>query len=108
MSLSRLNANLNIISSLPDKPTLEVADLKSKFDEASNIIKEYINTVLIPGIENGEIPLTNSLITGGTTSALTAEMGKKLNNEKQKIINYGTEVPVLKDGEIFIQIFDEE
>lgn len=108
MSISRLNENLNIISSLPDKPTLEVADLKAKFDESSNIIKTYINNTLIPDIESGEIPLTNNLTSGGTTTALTAEMGKKLNNEKQKIINYGTEVPELAEGEIFIQIFEDE
>lgn len=108
MSLSKLNSNLNIIASLPDKPTLSVSDLKARFDTGNNLIKSYINDTLIPEIENGEIPLTNNLTSGGTTSALTAEMGKELNNKKQNSINYGTEVPVLKDGEIFIQIFDEE
>lgn len=106
MSLSKLNSNLNIIGSLPDKPTLAVSELKAKFDEGNNLVKTYINETLIPEIESREIPLTNNLTSGGTASALTAEMGKELNNKKQNVINYGTEVPVLNDGEIFIQIFD--
>nr|DAY42931.1 MAG TPA: hypothetical protein [Caudoviricetes sp.] len=108
MAINKLNSNLNIISNLPDKPTQEVSTLKAKFDEAGNTIKDYINTILIPSIENGEIPLINNLTSGGTKSALTAEMGKELNTKKQNAIRYGTTVPTLSDGEIFIQIFDEE
>lgn len=108
MSISKLNENLNIISSLPDKPTLDASGLKSKFDEGNNIIKDFINSTLIPEVEEGQAELVNNLTDGGTTSALSAEMGKKLNLEKQKVISYGIEVPSLTEGEIFIQIFDEE
>ena len=101
-----MNENLNIISSLPDKPTLEVDSLKAKFDEGNNKIKSYINDTLIPAVESGQVTLVNDLTTGGTNKSLTAEMGKKLNNEKQKVIGYGTEVPTLAEGEIFIQIFE--
>lgn len=43
MSLTRFNENLNIISSLEDKPTQDSTELKQKFDEAGNKIKKYIN-----------------------------------------------------------------
>ena len=56
-------------------------------------------------LEEGQTTVVNNF-NGGTTSALSAEMGKKLNNEKQNIIGYGTEVPTLAEGEIFIQIFE--
>lgn len=105
MSLPKLTDNLNIISSLPDKPTQSATELKEKWDESGNIIKNYLNEQLIPKIEEGQTTVVNSF-NGGTTSALSAEMGKKLNNEKQNVIGYGTEVPTLAEGEIFIQIFE--
>ncbi len=106
MSIPKLNENLNIVSSLPNKPTLDADSLKAKFDEGSNKIKDYINNTLIPSTEAGQTLLINDLTTGGTTKALSAEMGKKLNNEKQKVIKYGTSVPTLAIGEVFIQIFE--
>ena len=106
MSLPKLNSNLNIISSLPDKPTQSAIDLKSKWDEAPNIIKDYLNNDLLPSIESMDIPLVNDLTTGGTKSCLSAEMGKQLEQTKQSKINYGVEVPTLKEGEIFIQVFE--
>lgn len=107
MSLPKLNENLNIISSLPDRPTNSAIELKEKFDEAGNKIKSFLNNVFIPKVEEGQVTIVNNF-SGGTTSALSAEMGKKLNTEKQNVINYGTVVPQLAVGEIFIQIFEEE
>ena len=107
MPISKFNENLNIISSLPDKPTQSAEELKACFDMGTNLIKSYINTILIPGVEAGIRPVVNNLTVGGSTNALSAEMGKKLNLEKQGKINYGTVVPPLSEGEIFIQIFDD-
>jgi len=106
MSISKFNENVNIISSLPDKPTKSADELKSDFDKGVNLLKEYINNVLIPELELSIRPIVNNLTVGGSTSVLSAEMGKILNVEKQKKINYGTTVPPLAEGEIFIQIFD--
>lgn len=105
-NITKFNENLNIISSLPDKPTKSADELKADFDKGVNLIKNYINNILIPQLESGIYPVINNLSTGGTTSSLSAEMGKKLNTEKQAKIGYGTEVPTLAEGEIFIQIFD--
>lgn len=56
MALTRLEDDLNIISKLDNQPNdvggLSPEDLKAKFDEAVNIIKDYLNAVLIPGIED--------------------------------------------------------
>lgn len=43
MSFKRLDTNLNIHQSLPDQPTLSAEELKEKFDEAGNVIKDFIN-----------------------------------------------------------------
>lgn len=106
MAVEKLNENLNIISTLDDKPSLSSADLKAKFDEGSNLIKKYINEILVPALNSGLVTIVNDLTTGGSTKVASAEMVKKLNIEKQSIIGYGTTVPTLEEGQIFIQIFD--
>ena len=50
MSLGNFNEDLNIISKLPDAPTLTASQLKAKFDEGGLKIKEYINEQLLPQI----------------------------------------------------------
>lgn len=106
MALPKLTDNVSNISNLDDKPSLSADDLKKIFDKGSETIKKYINEILIPEVEKGTTEIVNNLATGGTTKALSAEMGKKLNNEKQNVIGYGTTVPTLEEGQIFIQIFD--
>ena len=54
MSIRRMTDNVAVISSLPDTPAppaYNAAILKSKFDEAANKLKTYINDVLIPDVE---------------------------------------------------------
>lgn len=51
MSIRKLTDNLNIISSLADRPTETTANLKARFDEAGNMIKNYLNEVLITDTE---------------------------------------------------------
>ena len=51
MGFKRLDANLNIHQSLPDKPTLTAEELKEKFDEAGNVIKDYINNIFLAELE---------------------------------------------------------
>ena len=41
---------------------------------------------------DGAVPIVNDLTTGGTTSALSAEMGKTLNNTKQATLVSGTNI----------------
>lgn len=118
MALPQLTENLNIVQSLPNKPTQEANELKIKFDEAGNIIKIYINGTLIPAIEtlvqnsisSAKTPIENSLESESIVKALSALQGKNLKDlidTKQNKITYGKDVPAEgNDGDIYIQIFD--
>lgn len=122
MSLTKLTANLNSVSSLPDKPTLQPEELKAVFDESGNLIKEYLNEVLTEEIEklvgdtakSTKVTVENSLLSDSIVNALSSAQGKvlkslidSLDNEKQKKISIGTEVPTGgTSGDIHIQYFD--
>ena len=113
MSLSKLTENLNSVSSLPDKPSLQPEELKKVFDEAGNIIKEYINTRLTEEIDKiiNEVKIS---ITQSTTE-LSNSIKEVTNNvnintenikKKQKTITSGTGAPSGgSDGDIYIQLF---
>lgn len=51
MSLTKCQAETNVIENLPDSPTLEAQELKRKFDEGSSGIKDFINSILLKEIE---------------------------------------------------------
>ncbi len=122
MSLPKLNDNLNKVSSLPEKPTLTSAELQAVFDEAGNIIKDYLNNTLTGAIETlitttvnaNKTVVENTLTSTSITSALASAQGKVLNerittvaNEKQKIIGIGTDDPSGgEDGDVYIKIFE--
>lgn len=121
MSLTKLTENLNKVSSLPDKPTLQSDELKAVFDEAGNAIKAYINEILTEEIEKlvsdtakaNKISVENILTSTNTSNALSAAQGAllkglidNLTNNKQKIITRGTGNPSGgSDGDIYIQYF---
>lgn len=104
--MQKLETDLNIIGGLEDKPPYDSATLKAKFDEGNKIIQKYLNSEVYDAVNKISITPVNNLIEGGSTKALSAEMGKTLNTTKQNIIRYGTVVPTLAVGEIFIQIFN--
>lgn len=51
MALTTLTDNLNIHQSLPNQPALTPEKLKEEFDKAGNLIKIYLNEVLIPELD---------------------------------------------------------
>ncbi|MCI8587834.1 MAG: hypothetical protein HFJ49_04405 [Clostridia bacterium] len=114
MSLTKLEKNLNIIQSLPNKPALEAEDLKKEFDKAGNEIKDYINNVLTKEIEElvnkSKIEIDNTLASTSIDKALSANQGRILKEEldkKQKSISTGTDTPTGgENGDIYIQYFD--
>lgn len=69
MALSLFDKDLNIIAALEDEPNdvggLGAAELKAKFDEAANIIKDYINKTLIPDIESDIDAAAQGVASGG-------------------------------------------
>lgn len=108
MSLTKLTENLNKVSSLPDKPTLQADELKAIFDEAGNAIKNYINEILTEEIEKlvsdtaktTKTTVENVLTSTSTINALSAAQGTllkglidNLTSNKQKTITRGTATP---------------
>lgn len=73
MAIEKLSADLNIISKLGDYPLaddgLEPDQFKTKFDEAGKIIKQYINEVLIPSLD--ELVDVDALLKGILDTTLT-------------------------------------
>lgn len=75
MAITQLTDDLDIIAKLDDEPN-DVTGLnpdvaKAKFDEAGNIIKDYINDVLIAGIIATNIP-ASTIVGVDTTTVQTA------------------------------------
>lgn len=124
MSLTKLTENLNKVSSLPDRPTLQSDELKAIFDEAGNTIKNYINEILTEEIEKlvnntvnaNKITIENVLTSTSKTNALSSAQGTLLKelidnltdtvDEKQKTITVGTDIPSDgSNGDIYIQYF---
>lgn len=114
MALEKFVGDVNVISALEDSPKLTAPELKAKFDAAGRTIANYLNDVHIPELEDKfreldnqveKIPdVADSLESGDTKAALSAAMGKKLNDEKQKKILSGTDEPSGgEDGDIYIR-----
>lgn len=88
MALTPFNTNLDIIAALADEPNdvggLGAAQLKAKFDEAGNTIKDYINLTLIPEIESDVDAAAQGIGSGGGIDG-----GRILNNSiaDSKIVN---------------------
>ena len=55
MAITKLERDFNIVSALDNEPNdvggLTAEELKEKFDESGNAIKQYINESLIPETE---------------------------------------------------------
>lgn len=75
MAIEKLSADLNIISKLGDYPLaddgLEPDQFKAKFDEAGKLIKQYINEVLVPSVD--ELVDVDALLRGILDTTLTKE-----------------------------------
>lgn len=121
MSLPKLTENLNKVSSLAEKPTLQADELQAVFDEAGNAIKDYINNTLTGAIESlinttvqsNKTTVENILTSTSIANALSSAQGKVLKDlvdglesSKQKTISIGTSEPSGgSNGDIYIQYF---
>lgn len=115
MELTKCEVNTNNIENLSDTPAMESKELKKLFDKTGKDIKNFLNETHIKEVEDIlrtiiETPTISVVSTLDSTSrddALSALMGKKLNEEKQKKILYGKEEPTGgEDGDIYFQYFD--
>lgn len=90
MSLPKFTKDVQIISKLDDEPNdvggLSADEFKAKFDEASVLIKEFINNTLLPYLEGvnaaGNIGISNipGLNDVATVQAALQELKTQLNN----------------------------
>lgn len=90
MSLPKFNKDIQIISKLADEPNdvggLSADELKAKFDEASVLIKAFINDTLLPYLEGvsgaGDIGIANipGLNDAATVQDALQELKTQLNN----------------------------
>lgn len=70
MSLPVCTVNTNNIQNLPDSPTLTSNELKQAFDRSSKDLKDYLNDILLPAVEelvrdekaNLEIAINNKIL----------------------------------------------
>jgi len=115
MDLTKCEVNTNNIENLSDTPAMESKELKRLFDKTGKDIKDYINEILIKEVqkeleailERPIILVESNLNSNSKENALSASMGKKLNEEKQKNILYGKDEPTGgEDGDFYFQYFD--
>ncbi len=78
LEIQLLDGDLNIIQKLDDEPNdvggLTSAELKAKFDESGNIIKKYINEILIPSVLTDDA--TEESRKQAEAARVTAEQGR--------------------------------
>lgn len=94
MAIQNFDADLNIISKLSDYPSddgLETDAFKAKFDLGPNLLKDYINNVLIPALDqivdveamlNGILDPT---LTKEDKAARAREVGIAINSRKRDV-----------------------
>lgn len=124
-SFTNLTTDLDVIQKLDDLPNavggLSAADLKAKFDEAANAVKDYINTVLLAQLQaetSGQAGANRIGISGivgltGTNNvqdalaaiyaaAQAAQAGTILNKSitAEKMADNAIETPLIKDGAV--------
>lgn len=94
MAIPKFESDLNIISKLSDYPSddgLETDAFKGKFDLGPNLLKEYINDVLIPALDQivDVKALLNSILDPTLTkedkAARAREVGLALNARKRDV-----------------------
>lgn len=76
MSLPTCTVSTNNIQNLPDAPNLSSDELKQKFDKSGKDLKDYINEILLPAVEN--------LINNEKANLETAINNKILEDNKRK------------------------
>lgn len=87
IELELINGDLSIISKLDDEPNdvggLTSTQLKAKFDEAGNTIKDYLNNSLIPAV----------LAADATEATRSAAEAERVANELERVANENVRVP---------------
>lgn len=84
MSLSNFTENLNIHQSLPNQPALSPEELKQEFDKAANLIKAYLNGVLLPQLNEAIASLQEK---GSSTESVVSNLKTTVEGAVRNITN---------------------
>lgn len=95
MGIPSFEKNMNIIQGLSDLPNandgLTADQLKAKFDEAGQMLKTYINEVLVPALLAENIPFANVVgITGETVQEAIVDVQRQIRDAAGGAIPDGT------------------
>lgn len=113
MALTKLEADVNNIQKLSDKPNeidgLTSAELKERFDKAGADIKAYVNSILTEELDAilATIPSTSNFVTQSdsrlTDSRQCNNTFDNWNTARENLkIKYGTSLPTtVENGTIF-------
>ena len=86
MAIEKFNKNMAIIAALDDEPNdvggMTSAELKNKFDEGGEALKDYLNTTLLPALER--------LGVGAILQTASAEM-KYLRVTAEGVVQYSAD-----------------
>ncbi len=104
MSLTKFTGNTGVISGLPDEPTLSSAQLKGKFDEAGNAIKQYLNETLT--VEIDQLVATEKQNLEGEISdledSMTEDISEAVENENKMISDNYSNLKTYRAGDLCI------
>ena len=82
--MEKLTEDLNIISKLQTRPTENEAELKGKWDEAGNIIKNYINGPLNNAVSNLENDVKDC-VTEKEFEELSKDLTENINKKIEEV-----------------------
>ena len=78
--MDRFDDDLKIISKMANKPTLSSDELKAKFDEAGEIIQDYINDTIVPTMGTVESDIDNVEKSISTINTNITNINTKITN----------------------------
>jgi len=110
MSLTKFTENTNIISQLDDTPSQSGNELKAKFDEASGLIKTYLNNTLTTETEQLVATEKSALqqAISDLSSQINASLSQLSENMKLKIVT-GQEVATneyIDDKRVYVKRYN--
>lgn len=105
MALTSCNAVTNVISSLPDEPSITATELKAAFDAGADNVKDWINDTHLTEVDNALSGKSDTDHTHDTRYYQKSDTYSKAEADaKFTVITTGTSAPVgLSEGEIYLR-----
>ena len=101
MAIPKFTSDVSVISKLGTKPNtdngLSDEQLKAKFDEAPNLIKEYINNKLVPAVAQVETNASNARALAEGIAPIASDAAQLAAAAKQEAENAASEASDAKN-----------